>query len=148
MSYSNELIYREIILDHVKNPRNFRKQHDNYLEKTLKNPSCGDIVTVYVSLEKNIIKDITYNVEGCSICSSSVSMMSELLIGKTISDAEEIIKNFNNMIIGASYDDKILGDAISLKGIINVPTRIKCATLGYKALMEAIGIKEGEESYG
>lgn len=137
MSYSTDNIYREIILDHVNNPRNKNKGHDNYKEKTLKNPACGDTVTVYVLLENELIKDITYNVEGCSICSSSVSMMSELLIGKTIVEAKEIINNFNNMIMEKEYDKEILKDAISLEGVSKMLPRIKCATLGYKAFLEA-----------
>lgn len=138
MSYSSE-ISREIILDHVENPRNKNKNHDNYIETTLKNPSCGDVVTVYVKLDGDKVSDITYDVEGCSICNASTSMMSDILIGKTLDEANNIITHFNNMIIGVDYDEEILGEAISLKGVATIPARIKCATLGYKAFEKAVG---------
>lgn len=142
MSYFNdENIFREIIMDHVKNPRNLKIPNNEYKETYLKNPSCGDELTLYVLYDgtKDIVKDITYKVSGCSICCSSVSMMSELLIGKTKKEINTIIDNFNNMVTGNDYDPEILGDAISLKGIVNVPPRIKCATLGYKAFKEVMG---------
>lgn len=137
MSYSNEIL-REIILDHVKNPRNKDKNHDGYLEYTLKNPSCGDIVTVYIKYNENKIIDITYKIEGCSICNSSTSIMSELLLNKSLEEAETIIENFNKMIVGENFNESLLDDAIALIGIKDVPTRIKCATLPYKALLNAI----------
>lgn len=139
MSYSNDLS-RQIILDHVSNPRNKEKEHSNYKSFTLKNPSCGDIVTVFVKDENNKIIDITYEVTGCSICIASTSIMSELLIGKTIIDAEEIITNFNNMVMGNSYNEEKLSEAISLKGVAIIPSRIKCATLPYKAFSSAMNI--------
>lgn len=144
MSYSDETIFREIILDHVKNPRNTSKPHNNYVQKTLKNPSCGDMITVYVKEKNGIIEDICYDATGCSISISSSSIMSDLLIGKTKKEAEEIIENFNNMITGKPYNKELLGESIALKGIVNVPPRIKCATLGYKALSEALDLKVGD----
>lgn len=142
MSYFNdEQIYREIIIDHVKNPRNIKKPTDNYKKTYLKNPSCGDELTLYVLFDetKNKVKDITYKVSGCSICCSSVSMMSELLIGKTNNEIDNIIDNFNNMVMGNEYNLELLGDAVSLKGIVKVPPRIKCAILGYKAFQKIVG---------
>ncbi|MFA5603580.1 MAG: SUF system NifU family Fe-S cluster assembly protein [Bacilli bacterium] len=142
MSYLNdENMHREIIMDHVKNPRNIKVPNKNYSKTYLKNPSCGDELYLYVDYDEtaNIVKDITYKVTGCSICCSSVSMMSELLIDKSKKEIVLIIKNFNNMVTGKDYDMEILGDAVSLKGIVNVPPRIKCATLGYKALLQILG---------
>lgn len=144
MSYfDEEQIHREIIIDHVKNPRNIKKSNDDYKSTYLKNPSCGDELTLYVLYdeENDIVKDITYKVSGCSICCSSVSMMSELLIGKNKNQIKAIIDNFNNMVTGSDYNQELLGDAISLKGIVNVPPRIKCATLGYKAFVEVMSDK-------
>lgn len=134
MSYLNdESLYREIIMDHVKNPRNKKTIHDNFKSIYLKNPSCGDELTLYILIENNRVVDLTYEVVGCSICTSSVSMMSELLMGQTIDDVNNIINNFNLMMTGSQYNETLLGDAVSLKGIVNVPPRIKCATLGYVA---------------
>ncbi len=141
MSYFNdEQMHREIIMDHVKNPRNIKDASDNYKMTHLKNPSCGDELTLFVLYDEDsdIVNDITYNVSGCSICCSSVSMMSELLIGKNKKELNNIVNNFNNMITGEKYNPEVLGDAISLKGVVNVPPRIKCATLGYKAFMEVM----------
>lgn len=137
MSYSNDM-YKAIILDHVENPRNQNKNHQGYLYQTLKNPNCGDIITVYAKTDTHKIVDITYDVSGCSICSASASIMSELLKGKTIEEMETIINNFNQMIMGNTFEEEILEEAICLKGVAEVPTRIKCATLGYKALREAL----------
>ncbi|MDD3341019.1 MAG: SUF system NifU family Fe-S cluster assembly protein [Bacilli bacterium] len=137
MSYSNDM-YKAIILDHVENPRNKHKDHTNYLYQTLKNPSCGDIITVYAKMDGTTIEDITYDVSGCSICSASASIMSDLLKGKTIEEMETILSNFNQMVMGNAFDEDLLEEAICLKGVAEVPTRIKCATLGYKALKEAI----------
>ena len=139
MSYFDENMHRDIIMDHISNPRNRDKVHAGYKEYTLKNPSCGDKITVYVKLENDLIKDVTYNVEGCSICISSASIMSDLLIGKTIEETDKIIENFNNMVTGNAYNEDLLQEAVSLKGVYKVPPRIKCATLGYKALLNAIG---------
>lgn len=137
MFYSNDM-FKAMILDHVEHPKNKDKNHENYVFKTLKNPSCGDIVTVYVKLEQDKIVDITYDVAGCSICSASTSIMSELLIGKTLEEMKQIVSNFNHMVMGEPFEESILEEAICLKGVADVPTRIKCATLGYKALNEAI----------
>jgi SUF system NifU family Fe-S assembly protein len=139
MNYSNDM-YRQIILDHVKNPRNKKKIDDNrYLKAYLKNPSCGDDVLVYVLLEDNIVKDLSYEVNGCSICVSSVSIMSELLIGESFDNALKIIENFNNMVTNKPYDEYLLKEAVALKGVADLLPRIKCATLGYKAFLKAIG---------
>lgn len=138
MNYSNELC-REIILDHIENPRNKKNiNKDLYLSYYLKNPSCGDELTIYVLLDNNIIKDISYDVHGCSICKASTSIMSELLIGKTKEEASIIIKNINNMLTSKNYNKNILMDAISLEGVKNLPPRIKCALLPYKAYEKAV----------
>jgi len=126
-------------MDHISNPRNKNKDHDGYLFHTLKNPSCGDIVTVYAKISNNKIEDITYDVSGCSICSSSTSIMSELLTNKTFLETSEIINNFNNMVTGEPYSEDILKEAVSLRGVFNAQPRIKCAMLCYKAIDEIVG---------
>ena len=143
MNYSNELS-REIILDHVQNPKNIKDINKNiYLEAYLKNPSCGDEVTIYLLKDEKKIIDITYDVHGCSICKSSTSIMSDLLINKTIAEANVIISNINNMLLGESYDKTILGEAIAFEGVKNLPPRIKCTLLPYKAYKKAIGDEHG-----
>ena len=139
MNYSNN-IHREIILDHVENPRNKNEiDSKDYLKGYLKNPACGDDVFIYVLINNNIVKDIAYDVNGCSICKASTSIMSELLIGKSKDQVNNIITNINNMLIGKPFDDKLVLDAIAFEGIKNLPPRIKCAILPYKAYKKALG---------
>lgn len=143
MNYSNEL-HREIILDHVQNPRNMKKIGEtDYLKAYLKNPSCGDDVLIYVLIDNNTIKDIAYDVNGCSICKSSTSIMSELLIGKTKDEATNIINNINNMLTNKKYDSNLIDEAIAFEGVKNLPPRIKCTLLPYKAYKKAVGEEDG-----
>lgn len=139
MNYSNDL-YRSIILDHIENPRNKKEiNNQDYLKSYLKNPACGDDVFVYILIDKDIIKDITYDVNGCTVCKASTSIMSELLIGKTKKETNIIINNINNMLTGKDFDKNIIRDAVAFEGIKNLPPRIKCAILPYKAYKKAIG---------
>ena len=138
MFYLTDEMCREIISDHISSPRNINKPHNGYSECTLKNPSCGDLITVYVSFVSNIASDITYEVEGCSICRSSASMMSELLLNKNLEEIKNIISNFNNMVLSEEYDEDLLEDATSLRGVSKQHPRIKCATLCYKAFEQTL----------
>ncbi len=137
MNYSNE-IKREIILDHSQNPRNERID-EKYCQKQLKNPACGDIITLYVDFEEKQIKDICYQVSGCSLCVSSTSIMSQLVNKKSIAEVEKIINEMTKMLTNEKYDQAVLGDANCFEGIKDVAPRIKCVTLPYKALKELIG---------
>ncbi|MDD4624323.1 MAG: SUF system NifU family Fe-S cluster assembly protein [Tenericutes bacterium] len=142
MNYSNDL-YRNIILDHIENPKNKKEiNSQEYLKSYLKNPACGDDVLIYVLIDKDIIKDVSYDVNGCTVCKASTSIMSELLIGKTLKEVDIIINNINNMLVGKDFDKNIIKDAIAFEGIKNLPPRIKCAILPYKAFKKAIGDKD------
>ncbi len=139
MSYTKE-IYRDIILDHVENQRNSNKDiNDKYNKAYVKNPSCGDEITLYVYIEKDLVKDITYQVNGCSICKASTSIMSELLFNKSIKEIDLIIENINKMLSGIKYDNKLIKDAIVFEGIKDLPPRIKCALLPYNAYKKSLG---------
>lgn len=141
MNYTKD-IYRDIILEHVENPRNVNKTiNDKYKNAHLKNPSCGDEITLYVNENNNSIDDITYNVSGCSICKASSSVMSDLFIGKTIDETKEILSNINQMLVGNDYNKESIKDAIIFEGIKNLPPRIKCALLPYNAYIKALGDK-------
>lgn len=137
MDYVDDL-NREIIIDHVQNPRN-KKINDNYLQKQVKNPTCGDIITIFMDIKKKRIKDVTYQVEGCSLCIASASIMSELLKEKKLSEANQIIDQISKMLRGEKFKRKILGEAICFEGIKDVMPRIKCVTLAYKGFKEACG---------
>lgn len=140
----NEEMSREIIMDHVSNPRNINKKRDNYPSYKIKNPSCGDEIELFVLLENEIVKDITYLVMGCSMCKASVSILSDSLIGKSKLEVKEFVSEFNKMVMEEEYNSDILKEAVCLKGVVNVPPRIKCVTLGYKALTQLIGDDSSE----
>lgn len=137
MSSNLENLYRQVIMDHYKNPRNKGLVTDtNYLTSRLNNPSCGDDLTVQVLIENDMIIDVKHEGTGCSICCSSASVMSENLKGKTLEEVRKISQNFYDMLMGSEEfnEDMDMGDAIAYVGVKNFPARIKCATLSYKAI--------------
>lgn len=144
-----ENLYRQIIMDHYKSPRNKGLKDDkNYFTVNLVNPSCGDDVTVQVLIEDNLIKDIRYLGVGCSICCSSASVMTEELKGQTISKALNIIAAFNDLLMGKPVlEDLLKGDALAYQGVSKFPARIRCANLAWHAAKEAI-LREKENSDG
>ncbi|MCK5761861.1 MAG: SUF system NifU family Fe-S cluster assembly protein, partial [Candidatus Izimaplasma sp.] len=129
-----ELLYRQVIMDHYKNPRNKGLLKDSlYRTVHIKNPTCGDDITIQSFVEDGIVKDIRYDGIGCSICCSSASVMSETLIGKTKEDAKKIADTYLNMLTNKEYDKSInLEEAIAYKGVSKFPARIKCASIAWK----------------
>jgi len=129
-------LYRQVIMDHYKNPRNkglLRKE--GYKTVHIKNPTCGDDITIQSHLENGIVKDVRHDGTGCSICCSSASVMSEVLIGKTVEEATKIKDAYLNMLTNKEYDESIeLEDAIAYQGVRQFPARIKCASIAWKAL--------------
>ena len=109
MSFSNlEQLYRQVIMDHYKNPRNKGLlQEDGYHEVHLKNPTCGDDITVQVKVEDGKIIDLRHEGTGCSICCSSASVASEMLINKEIHDAQKILNEYYSMLTGKNYNKEI-----------------------------------------
>lgn len=130
-----EQLYRQVIMDHYKTPRNKGLVSDpTYMTVHLNNPSCGDEMTVQVSLHEGIVRDVRHQGTGCSICCSSASIMSENLKGKSVTDALLTIHEFYEMIKGMPYNPEILkGDVLAYQGVSQFPARIKCATLAWKA---------------
>ncbi|ERK59800.1 SUF system FeS assembly protein, NifU family [Gemella bergeri ATCC 700627] len=132
MSFSDlKDLYKQVILDHSKHPRNYGVIEDSYKLEML-NPSCGDKITVSMCIENNIITDIKFIGTGCSISLASASMLTEELKGLSVEKANEKIKDFLNMIMGTEYDADNLEDSISLENISKLPARVKCATLAWK----------------
>ena len=129
-------LYRQVIMDHYKNPRNKGLSSDSgFISFRLKNPSCGDDTTIQAKIEDGIIKKIRFDGAGCSICCASASVMSEVLVGKTVKDAKQIINDFYNLIKGEEVSDEdALDEAIAFSGVSQFPARVKCATLAWKAL--------------
>jgi nitrogen fixation protein NifU and related proteins len=145
MSYGNlENLYRQVIMDHYKNPRNkgLKGQEDSIVVH-LKNPTCGDDITIELIVENDMIKDLYFDGSGCSISMSAASVMSETVKGKTVEEAKGMFENYLNMLKGEPYnEDMDLGDAFVYQGIANFPARFKCATIAWKALNQALLEKE------
>lgn len=139
-------LYRQVIMEHYKNPRNKGLvDDDTYHLLHLKNPSCGDDIYVQVKFENDRIVDVRHNGTGCSICCSSASVMSELLKGKTIDDANLIINDFYSVVKGDSpLDEERLEEAIVYSGVSKFPARVKCASLAWKAVGAVIAGEKGE----
>ena len=139
-----ENLYRQVIMDHYKNPRN--KGLKGYPHVHIKNPSCGDDITVEAKIENDIIVEINHQGVGCSICCSSASVLSELLKGKTVVEAKALIKKYFQMIKGeAIVDEEELEEALAYEGVSKFPARIKCATIAWKALERVINSDVDEE---
>jgi nitrogen fixation protein NifU and related proteins len=132
-------IYKEVILDHYKNPRNKRDLPSAELSCTRNNPLCGDEITVYAHVDDGKIAELTFQGAGCSISQSSASMMTEAATGEPIADALDLAAGFRGMMAGdVEPDDDRFGDLVALKGVVKYPIRIKCAVLAWDVLQEAL----------
>ena len=132
-------IYKEVILDHYKNPRNKREVEGATLTCTRNNPLCGDEITVYVTERDGVLQEVAFTGQGCSISQSSASMMTEALTGMSVDDAETTIKEFRAMMAGeAEPDEDEFGELVALKGVVKYPIRVKCAILAWDVLQEAL----------
>lgn len=137
MAFSNlDGLYRQVIMDHYKDPVNKGLLTDpTYHNVHLKNPTCGDDITVAIKLQNNTIQDLRHDGVGCSICCSSASVMCQELSGKSTTDARHITNTFYEVVKGAPIDDIIeIGEAVAYSGVSLFPARIKCATIPWKAL--------------
>ncbi|MEK9692445.1 MAG: SUF system NifU family Fe-S cluster assembly protein [Rhodospirillaceae bacterium] len=132
-------LYQDIILDHSKNPRN-----SGYLEGAThsareNNPLCGDRVSVYLTVHNAEITDLKFEARGCAISVASASMMGQMVKGKSITEAQQLFKQFIALINGSDVADGFeLKEVKSLSGVKQFPTRIKCATLSWHALQRAL----------
>lgn len=135
-----EELYRKVIMEYSRNPQNFGLVLDDTYKKVhLHNPSCGDDVTMQVKLDKDIIIDIKHEGSGCSICCASASYCTIALMNKSISEAEKIFNEFYKLVKGEDVDTTILtSDALAFKGVSSFPARVRCASISWKALQEAI----------
>jgi len=128
-------LYRQVIMDHYKNPRNKGLVNDEtYKTVHIKNPSCGDDITIQSKVENGLVKDVRHEGTGCSICCSSASVLSETVTGKKIEDAKEITETYINMLTNKEYDENVdLEEAVVYGGVKQFPARIKCASIAWKA---------------
>ena len=132
-------LYREVILDHYRNPRNKRPLDGADIDLLHNNPLCGDEISVRVKLEDGMVSDAAFEGQGCSISQASASMLTEKIRGMKLDDVEGLVLEFRGMMAGKEgADDDALGDLVALKGVVKYPVRIKCALLGWNTLVEAI----------
>ena len=128
-------ILRELIMDHYQYPRNHGLVDDSsYASCHMASDSCIDDITVQSKIVDGVIKDIRFDGVACTICTASTSMMSELLKGKTTDQAKKIMYNYFNMMEEKPYDEDMLEEAIAMCNVHKQANRIKCATIGWKAM--------------
>lgn len=132
-----ENIYKEIILEHSKRPRNQGTLDPVSISQEGLNPSCGDELEIHLQIEDDVIADVKFSGEGCAISQSSASMMTEAIKGMKLSEAEALSADFKAMIQGEEPKDE-LGDLKMLQGISKLHARVKCATLGWITLEQAL----------
>ena len=136
-------LYQEIILEHNKNPRNFRKMPDSTRMLEGYNPLCGDHYTLYVKIENDRIVDISFEGSGCAISKSSASVMTTLVKGKSKSEAEAMFENFHSLVTGELKDVSFetLGKLGAFAGVSEFPARVKCASLAWHTMHSALEAK-------
>lgn len=133
-----EELYKEILLRHYKHPLNFRTLEGASVSMPGVNPSCGDSLELYLRLEDGRIADAAWKGQGCAISMTSASLMSELIKGKTPPEALELTQKFKAMIVEGTEPAPELGDLKALAGVHKLHARVKCATLAWNTLEEAL----------
>lgn len=134
-------LYQEVILDHNKNPRNFREIENADNTADGKNPLCGDALRVYVSLENDKVKDVAFKGSGCAISKASASMMTQVVKGKSKQEAGVLFDEFHRMVTGEldiEADENSLGKLKIFAGVLEFPARVKCASLSWHTLHAAL----------
>jgi nitrogen fixation NifU-like protein len=140
-----EDLYKEVILDHYKAPRNKRNLSAPTCSSHGNNPLCGDEVTVAVRIEDGTVTEAAFEGQGCSISQASASMMTEAVTGRSVDEVHGLTKEFRAMMAGDSEpSEDEFGDLVALQGVVKYPVRIKCAVLAWDTLEQAL--QEGEAS--
>ena len=140
--YDLQDLYQEVVMDHNRRPRNFRKPEDANRQAEGYNPLCGDQITLYLAVADDKIADVGFQAQGCAISKASASMMTESVKGLSLEDAEKVFQEFRSMITQKDFDPDVLGDAELLQGVSRYPARIKCAALSWHALNSVLGDNE------
>ena len=140
MSELNEL-YQETILEHNKNPRNFREIEDADKRALGNNPLCGDALQVFVKMDGETVADVAFKGSGCAISKASASMMTQAVKGRTLHEAEELFDEFHRMVTGSldpEAEETHLGKLRAFSGVLEFPARVKCASLSWHTLNAAL----------
>jgi nitrogen fixation NifU-like protein len=134
-------LYQEIILDHNKNPRNFRRLEEANRTADGYNPLCGDHYTLYLKVEGDVIRDIAFQGSGCAISKASASVMTSLVKGKTKEEAEKLFETFHQLVTGGLSGNvslEELGKLAAFSGVSEFPARVKCASLPWHTMRSAL----------
>ena len=137
-------LYQEMILDHNRNPRNFRIMEDADRHVEGYNPLCGDRYTIYLKMGNGKISDVSFTGAGCAISKASASMMSSIIKGKTTEEAEALFVKFHDLVTGRNgvkEDQEDLGKLAVFGGVSEYPARVKCASLAWHTLKNALNAK-------
>lgn len=137
-------LYRELILDHYRNPRNREPLESPAVVAEGYNPLCGDEVELRLNIEGDVISDVSFTGRGCSISQASGSMMTEAIKGKTVAQARALAALFTRMMTDPEFvPEEDVGDLEALQGVAKYPVRVKCATLAWHALQDALDRHNG-----
>ena len=133
-------LYQQLILEHYRNPRNRGELPEADADVRMNNPSCGDSVRLQLRFEGDRIVATRFSGEGCSISQASTSMMTQVVVGKSVAEVQQLIERVKEMMRGdeAAARDRALGDLRALAGVHRFPVRVRCALLGWNALEEAL----------
>jgi nitrogen fixation NifU-like protein len=133
-------LYQDVIIEHGRRPRNFGQLTTPSCQAHGKNPLCGDQIIVYMNIVDESIQDIRFDGQGCAICTASASLMTEHLKGKSVEVARQLFETFHQLITqeGFIVQDESLGKLIILSGVAEYPARVKCATLAWHTMINAL----------
>lgn len=137
-------LYRRVIMDHYKTPRNRGELEAGSVTVNLNNPTCGDRISLQLQLEDGIVKDAKFTGEGCSISMSSASMMTDAVKGKSAGEALRMADKFSSLMKGEAVEFDEYEDIEALSGVNKFPARIKCATLAWNALRKGVEHGHGQ----
>jgi nitrogen fixation protein NifU and related proteins len=140
-------LYKEVILDHYKNPRNKHALPQATVSRRKNNPLCGDDIALHAQFTDDLVAEVAFEGQGCSISQASASMLTEAVKGKNLKAAAHLASEFRAMMQGSvDPDEDEFGDLVALKGVVKYPVRIKCAVLAWDVLQEAL--EEPSDSRG
>ena len=141
-------LYQEIILDHYRSPHRAGLREPFDAESFQINPTCGDEITLRVALDGDTVSDVSYETLGCSISQASASVLTDLVVGRSVTDSMKVLTAFQEMAQGRGQvvpDEDVLGDGVAFAGVARYPARVKCALLGWMAFKDAV-VRSFDES--
>ena len=145
----NPSLLREIIMDHYQNPRNKVEVNDpSYISVHMDSASCIDDIFLQLKIVDGIVIDCKWHGVGCAISTASTSIMTELIKEKSVQEAKSIMENFNNMMLAKPFDEDVLGEAICFINTNRQPSRISCATIGWRGLDQLLKKEELKDGNG